>query len=361
MARGGDAFQEFLVIRNPYAGGIRQTEWVNAIESDAGLPEPGRGRDDGAEKLLLAFSGKLNVRSRKQGPSRTEPNHELSTRSRLLVFNNRGQGFHREIETIGCAIESLRSINGPQSGFVLIVERRQSIPVARGAVLDLRSSVGKNDERYRQGQLASVLQQKLLKFNSFIIDSLKGSIDRVDHQNNFNWRIRRRARRVIHGVKREDVFRLLIVEKSEVLFLQSTDRHARFVCHLHIERDLPVRSARRWERRPGGPGLELGWGSVLLGRGSVLRRGSVLLRYGSEWQKQHKKPPKERAHPDSPRLAKLRPKARSFRIPTRKSRPGCPKKAMTAPRQSCMLEQSEVIRGSPDAREIAPMNSSRHQ
>src|SRR5580692_4302614 len=270
MARGGDAFQEFLVIRNPYAGGIRQTEWVNAIESDAGLPEPGRGRDDGAEKLLLAFSGKLNVRSRKQGPSRTEPNHELSTRSRLLVFNNRGQGFHREIETIGCAIESLRSINGPQSGFVLIVERRQSIPVARGAVLDLRSSVSKNDERCRQGQLASVLQQKLLELNSFVIDGLEGSIDCVDDQNDFNRRIRRRGRRAIDSLKRDDILRLLVVEKREVLFLQSADSDARFVRHLHVECDLPVRGTRGWKRRPARAGLELGRGSVLLWRRGAL-------------------------------------------------------------------------------------------
>src|SRR5580693_8079779 len=151
MARRSYAFQEYFVIRNPNASGIRQTEWVNAVESDASLPEPSRSRDDGVEKLQLAFMGKLNVRPRKQGPSRTKPNHELSTRSRLLILNNRGQGFHREIETIGCAVEPLRSINGPQSGFVLIVERRQSIPVARGAVLYLRSSVGKNDERYWEG------------------------------------------------------------------------------------------------------------------------------------------------------------------------------------------------------------------
>src|SRR5580692_10087107 len=332
MARGGDAFQEFLVIRNPYAGGIRQTEWVNAIESDAGLPEPGRGRDDGAEKLLLAFSGKLNVRSRKQGPSRTEPNHELSTRSRLLVFNNRGQGFHREIETIGCAIESLRSINGPQSGVVLIVERRQSIPVARGAVLYLRSSVGKNDERYWEGQLASVLEQEFLKFISFVIDGLEGSIDCVDHQNDFNRRIRRRARCVIHGVKRENVLRLLVVEKREILFLQPADSCAGFIRNLHVERDLPVRGARRWNLGPARAGLELGRGSVLLGwRSALLRRRRVLLRYSSECQKQNKKPPKVWAHPDSPRVAKLRPTAPELLLhPYQKARPGCPAKATSA-------------------------------
>jgi hypothetical protein len=47
-------------------------------------------------------------------------------------------------------------------------------------------------------------------------------------------------------MKREDVLRLFIVQKSEVLFLQPAARCARFVPHLHVERDLPVGAA--WRR-----------------------------------------------------------------------------------------------------------------
>jgi transposase len=46
LPRRGYTFQKFLVERNPNSTCILQTEWVNAIESDASLPECGGCRHD---------------------------------------------------------------------------------------------------------------------------------------------------------------------------------------------------------------------------------------------------------------------------------------------------------------------------
>jgi hypothetical protein len=76
---------------------------------------------------------------------------------------------------------------------------------------------------------------------------LGGSVDGVDDQNDFNGRVGSRDRRAIHGMKGKDFLRLFIVQKSKVLLLQPANGCARFVRHLHIERDLPVRADWRWK------------------------------------------------------------------------------------------------------------------
>ena len=144
------------------------------------------------------------------------------------------------------AVETLSPVNRPQPGFVLFVERRESISIARGTTLTLCFSVGEHDERHGLRELAAVPQKKLLDFVPFGSDDLEGSVDGVDHQDDFNGRIGSRGRSGIDSIKGENVLRLFIVQNREVLLLQPANGRSRFVCHPHIQGDLPVRVACRW-------------------------------------------------------------------------------------------------------------------
>src|ERR1039458_7395442 len=56
------------------------------------------------------------------------------------------------------APESLRRIHNAQPGCVLVVECRQSISIARGSLLDLRSRIGEDNQRSWQREFAAILQ-----------------------------------------------------------------------------------------------------------------------------------------------------------------------------------------------------------
>ena len=113
--------------------------------------------------------------------------------------------------------------------------------ISRCGLLNLGARVGEDDEGSWQREFSAILQQELLQFTSFVTHGLEPSIDGVDDQNNFNGRIVVRGRGAIHCLKRENVLRPFVVEKSEVLLLQSANGCARFVRYLHVELDSPVR------------------------------------------------------------------------------------------------------------------------
>jgi hypothetical protein len=102
-------------------------------------------------------------------------------------------------------------------------------------------------------QLPAVSPKKLPDFLPRVRYPSKCRVDFIHEQNNFHGRIGRRCS-TLYGVKREDLRRLFVVEKREVLLLEPRDRLSGFIGHGHIQSDEAIRTGRRgWWRLGKSP------------------------------------------------------------------------------------------------------------
>jgi len=222
-----------------------RSQWIDAVERDAGLPELGGESDHTCEHLLALKGGVFDrrARSRDEGPTWRNPENELAARAGRLLRGDCLESFERQLTAFMgnlevCTVSQfattmrLSLVQGAKADRFVAKRGGQGVAVGREIWMNLGAYFGKDGKGRGMWKLATVGAENLVDLGAFVGDGLRLGVDGIDDDNYLGGGFA-----AIHFAERGDRLRDAIVEHSEILLRKTGDGSAILRCDDDVESD----------------------------------------------------------------------------------------------------------------------------